>query len=607
MPVVLIVVWSLGGLTPFDEGGLPVVPRLTLWSLPVDVFIRNLAAALTVGFALVGGVLSPRPDAFIGRLASLSAIVWLAALISQVFLTVSEVLALPLSQSLDFAVVWSLLIQTTLGKVLLAQIAIVFFVAVLAWVVLGKVTGWLVFLAAATATWLPSFTGHSGIAHGHNVATVSLAFHMLSASIWVGGLAAIVVLLGRGVGSSAGSTPPHGQPARAAGHTVLTRFNLVAVICVVLLAESGLLNASLRLDGVAGLLTTPYGTLLLAKVSVLIILVTFGWQQRKNIAAQLVANTKRARPTLLAKLTALEFTWMGVVLGLSVALSRTSPPVPGVILDKPTIASLIVIAILMPLAIGAAVSRSLLARLPKWLVGYPEVVAVVLLVVLTVAAQFGRVGYGASPLGVEWQSLLVIVALVMVGTVFALVIRARPARIAVALVMLALPALVRWFAQSEFEVTDTFSWLVVGVAEIALLWVFMQGAVPRSRGLAKRPNLRDIVTLDLPLVIVLTLCTVATIIEFTRALDGVSVAWVYTFQWPIIGVFAYVIWDCYRQGGRTLAAFRRFTKPGLIPKLRSKPPAYTPAEEQAWRDYLDELNKLEQSGREPGSPPLSEP
>jgi hypothetical protein len=121
---------------------------------------------------------------------------------------------------------------------------------------------------------------------------------------------------------------------------------------------------------------------------------------------------------------------------------------------------------------------------------------------------------------------------------------------------------------------------------------------------------------------VLTLCTVATIIEFTRALDGVSVAWVYTFQWPIIGVFAYVIWDRYRQGGRTLAAFQRLARPrpnfiskratALTPsrtaKRAPKPAPYTPEEERAWLDYLAELNsanppETSAGSRQPNSNP----
>ena len=49
---------------------------------------------------------------------------------------------------------------------------------------------------------------------------------------------------------------------------LLRRFSLVAVACVIVIAETGLLNASLRLDGLASLLTSPYGAIILAKVGI---------------------------------------------------------------------------------------------------------------------------------------------------------------------------------------------------------------------------------------------------------------------------------------------------------------------------------------------------
>lgn len=59
-----------------------------------------------------------------------------------------------------------------------------------------------------------------------------------------------------------------------------------------------------------------------------------------------------------------------------------------------------------------------------------------------------------------------------------------------------------------------------------------------------RGRLRDFWQLDVPLVVVLTLCTAITIIEYTRATDGVWRAWIYLFEWPMIGAFA--VWMWYR-------------------------------------------------------------
>ena len=64
-----------------------------------------------------------------------------------------------------------------------------------------------------------------------------------------------------------------------------------------------------------------------------------------------------------------------------------------------------------------------------------------------------------------------------------------------------------------------------------------------------RSRVKDLWQLHLPLVIVLAFCTVATIVEFQRARQGVDRAWAYTFQWPIIGAFAVVVWNRYRKHG----------------------------------------------------------
>lgn len=60
--------------------------------------------------------------------------------------------------------------------------------------------------------------------------------------------------------------------------------------------------------------------------------------------------------------------------------------------------------------------------------------------------------------------------------------------------------------------------------------------------------------LHVPLVVALAICISATVIEFTRATDGNTRAWVYTFQWPIFGAFAVWMWVRYRREDREEAA-----------------------------------------------------
>lgn len=109
---------------------------------------------------------------------------------------------------------------------------------------------------------------------------------------------------------------------------------------------------------------------------------------------------------------------------------------------------------------------------------------------------------------------------------------------------------------------------------------------------------KDILTLHLPLVLVLALCTYATINQYARAQEGVQRSWAYTFQWPIIGLFAIVVWNRYRKHGNLT---RWFTD-----RYRNRAAAFTAEAEaaeqaeaapdpdaQAWAEYQDDLRRRE--------------
>ena len=122
---------------------------------------------------------------------------------------------------------------------------------------------------------------------------------------------------------------------------------------------------------------------------------------------------------------------------------------------------------------------------------------------------------------------------------------------------------------------------------------------PRSRS-------RDFWTLHVPLVAVLALCTAATIIEGRRALDGNWRAVFYTFEWPLIGGFAIVVWNRYRRKGtlstgfaerwqRRIAAYQdEDAKAAAQEAARAKAEAErsTP-EAQAWQAHVERLNRDE--------------
>ena len=116
---------------------------------------------------------------------------------------------------------------------------------------------------------------------------------------------------------------------------------------------------------------------------------------------------------------------------------------------------------------------------------------------------------------------------------------------------------------------------------------------------------KDFWQLHVPLAVVLAFCAYATVIEFGRAQEGITRAWVYTFQWPIIGIFAVVVWNRYRKHGsltKSISKYfrdraKRFEAMEEVPVL----PESTPmdADEAAWKEYVRKM----QQENPPGGPP----
>jgi hypothetical protein len=116
-----------------------------------------------------------------------------------------------------------------------------------------------------------------------------------------------------------------------------------------------------------------------------------------------------------------------------------------------------------------------------------------------------------------------------------------------------------------------------------------------------RRRLKDALTLHLPLVLVLALCIFATINQYGRAQEGVQRSWAYTFQWPIIGLFAIVVWNRYRKHGNLTRWFtdRYRARVDTFRAEAEAAEAQRVAEEmadpdaQAWQRYVEDLRRPE--------------
>ncbi|MCA1846233.1 MAG: copper resistance protein CopC/CopD, partial [Actinobacteria bacterium] len=131
---------------------------------------------------------------------------------------------------------------------------------------------WLSVLAASAAG-LALAAGSIGHARteSHPVLGVpSVAVHLLAVSIWVGGLAALVVL-----GASAWSSVLR-EDRNGLVRQVVTRFSRLALGAVGVLVASGVLNAVLDLAALSDLWRTTYGRVLSAKIALLVVALAFG-------------------------------------------------------------------------------------------------------------------------------------------------------------------------------------------------------------------------------------------------------------------------------------------------------------------------------------------
>jgi copper resistance protein D len=147
----------------------------------------------------------------------------------------------------------------------------------------------------------PAVTGHASTSESHELAVTTVALHVAAASLWVGGLGAMLVLLGR---------------RRELLQAVLPRFSTLAGACLAVVTVSGVLTAQVRLGSWAALFTTGYGALILAKASLLVLLGGLGLLARRRLAAG---------RTPVLRWAGVEMALMAVTLGLAAALSQSAP------------------------------------------------------------------------------------------------------------------------------------------------------------------------------------------------------------------------------------------------------------------------------------------
>jgi putative copper resistance protein D len=307
--------------------GLPDPGPVTTYGLPFVRAAGEVAAVVAVGSFLFAAFLVPPQSTGVLDAAGYRALrtgtiasgAWTVCAALLVPLTVSDVSGRPVIDLLDPVTLWSVadLVDTAnawrwtalfAGAVTLASIP------VLRW----PLTPFLFAGSLLTLTPL-GLTGHSSAGGSHDLATNSLIIHLFAASLWAGGLLALLSHTLRG-----------GEHADLAAH----RFSRVAFWCFVAMAVSGVVNALVRIQ-LSDLVDTTYGRLVLAKAAALCALGFLGWRQRR-VGLVALQDDPAARGPLI-RLALMEAAIFGATFGIAVGLGRTPPPPPATIPSIPEV------------------------------------------------------------------------------------------------------------------------------------------------------------------------------------------------------------------------------------------------------------------------------
>ncbi len=298
--------------------GLPDAGPLTSLSLPAVKALFDLMAAATVGWLIAAAALAPPQRSGLVdvsgyralRAASLSATVWAVAGLALVPLTLSDTQGRPLSQSLGaHAIMTALGILTNMrGPAIAAVIAIV--IAIGARMVMRPVWAFILLGLALVALLPMAVAGHTAQAGDHDLAVDSLLYHLVGATVWVGGLIAFI-----------------GLARQRAKHldTIARRYSTLALIAFVVVAASGVINAMIRMPFLSDLWTTDYGRLITAKIAAVAVLGAIGFLHRQR-TLPLIGERGEARP--LIRLAVVEVVIMAITIGIAATLSRTATPPP---------------------------------------------------------------------------------------------------------------------------------------------------------------------------------------------------------------------------------------------------------------------------------------
>ena len=312
----------LGGAFAAPVAGLPDAGAIVRWGLPIVRAIHDLAAASTVGLLVVAATIIPEARSTSRRITAVryacaSGVVWVAAGLVGLVFSFASIAGTRLTDPTFTTQFQTFVLQIDFLRVAAISSAMALVVTTGAAVVTRR-SGMVALAALSILAILPlSLAGHAAGATSHETAVNSLALHLVSAVVWVGGLLALAML----------------RPLLGTALAVsVQRYSTLAGWCFVAVAASGAANAWIRIGSISNL-ASSYGALVILKVVALVALGVAGWQQRTRVVNRIAAAPLAGR--LFGRLALIELVVMSAAFALGTALSRSAPPV----LDTPVVSA----------------------------------------------------------------------------------------------------------------------------------------------------------------------------------------------------------------------------------------------------------------------------
>jgi putative copper resistance protein D len=283
---------------PFIEYGLPIFKALT-----------NVSIAAVIGSLMLAAFVLPVTAAAYREALDLGAG---AAIASMIFAAPTAILTFfnlagSVRPEVALGSLGQFLSTIAVGQAWTATLIMFSLIAVFCFAVRSRPTVIGVFVFAVLSLIPLPLQGHAAGDGSHTIASTALWLHIAASAGWVGGLAVLVVFRRRLAPMALGA--------------VLAKYSTAALVAFIVLTVAGVAGAALRITDPSQLLTTPYGVILTAKTTILVLLGGLGaWYRLKVLpAGELPPRTFWS--AILAELAL-----MGIAIGLAVVLTRTAPP-----------------------------------------------------------------------------------------------------------------------------------------------------------------------------------------------------------------------------------------------------------------------------------------